>query len=381
MAWLDPDGRPGEGLLVASRLAVVPHLVLEIASLGDAAATEEVAVLLYASMRDPHDVGWPARITVADLTLLREWLEGAAAGGSRLAARWLQEIEAAVPRPGEPTGTSAVQSDDPRLGADTPSYRAYTREFDEDISAADLVTASEYPDLRDRLARAAWTLLGTDSIGFVDDVDLRGTLVTLLLDCSGSLRGTPAQRVAVLAAVLGDAIIRAGGTLEILGFTTAAWKGGRSRAKWIADGEPPGPGRLNDLRHVVFKGWDEPWEVTADRLGLIIADGLLKENIDGEALAWAYRRALAAPALRRRILVVTDGAPMDDSTLSVNPGDYLERHAREVIAAIEEANQVRLSALGIGHEPNGLYRRAAVWGAEEGKEGLSRAWKLIVEKE
>ncbi len=381
LAWLEHDGRPGDAALIAKPLAVVPHLRLELASLGDEAATEEVATLVYASLRDPHDTGWPVRMASADLALLCEWLRRAAAGGSRLAARWLDEIEAALPRAGEPIGSPVPPSEDPRLAPDTSSYRAYTREFDEEVSAADLIPASEEGNLKDRLESAAWTLLGAEHIAFAADADLHGTLVTLLLDCSGSLRGYPLQRVAVLAAVLGDAIVRAGGSLELLGFTTVAWRGGRSREKWIADGKPRNPGRLNDLRHVIFKGWDEPWEGTADRLGLLLREGFLKENIDGEALAWAYRRALSAPALRRRMLVVTDGAPVDDSTLGVNSGDYLARHLRDVIAAIHEAGHVHLAALGVDHEPGTFYRNFAVWRAEQGRDGLSLAWRLIVDGE
>lgn len=381
LAWLEHDGRPRDAALIVMPLAVVPHLRLELASLGDDAATEEVAVLLYASLRDPHDVGWPARLAAADLALLCEWLRRAAAGGSRLAVRWLEEIEASVPPAGEPIGSPAPPPDDPRLAPDTPSYRAYTREFDEEVGAADLIPAAEEGDLKDRLERATWTLLGAENIAFAGDADLQGTLVTLLLDCSGSLRGYPLQRVAVLAAVLGDAVVRAGGSLDLLGFTTVAWKGGRSREKWLANGKPRNPGRLNDLRHVVFKGWDEPWEGTADRVGLLLRDGFLKENIDGEALAWAYRRALGAPALRRRILVVTDGAPVDDSTLSVNPGDYLARHLREVIAAIDEAGHVHLAALGVDHQPGTFYRHSAIWRAEQGRDGLSLAWRLIADGE
>lgn len=381
VAWLEHDGRPGDALLIAAPLAVIPQHSLEMASLGHDAATEEAAILLYASMRDPHDVGWPARMATADLALLRAWLKRAATGGSRLAARWLEDLEAALPPADEPMGSPAAPSDDPRLAPDTPSYRAYTRDFDEEIGAASLIPAREERHLKDCLARATRALLGADSIPFTGDADLRGTLVTLLLDCSGSLRGSPSERVAVLAGMLGDAIIGAGGTLDLLGFTTAAWKGGRSREKWIADGKPRNPGRLNDLRHVVFKGWDEPWEGTADRLCLLLREGFRKENIDGEALSWAYRRALAAPAIRRRMLVVTDGAPVDDSTLSENERDYLERHLRDVITAIEEAGQVHLAALGIGSEPDTYYRRSAVWRAEEVRDGFSLAWGLVIDGE
>ncbi|WP_158295518.1 cobaltochelatase CobT-related protein [Crenalkalicoccus roseus] len=378
LAWLEHDGRPRDEALIAMPLAVVPHLQLELASQSDAAATEEVATLLFASLRDLDDAGWPARIAAADLALLREWLRRAAAAGSCSAARWLEEVGSFPPPAGELIGSPAPSPDDPRLALDTPTYKAYTRDFDEEVGAADLIPISEEGGLKDRLERAAWALLGTENSAFGGDADLHGTLVTLLLDCSGSLRGYPLQCVAALAAVLGDAIVRAGGSLDLLGFTTAAWKGGQSREKWISDGKPRNPGRLNDLRHVIFKGWDEPWEGTIDRLGLLLCESFLKENIDGEALAWAYRRALSAPALRRRMLVVTDGAPVDDSTLSANPGDYLERHLRDVIAAIEEAGHVHLAALGVNRELGALYRSSAVWRTEAGRDGLSLAWHLIV---
>jgi cobaltochelatase CobT len=146
--------------------------------------------------------------------------------------------------------------------------------------------------------------------------------------------------------------------VEILGFTTRAWKGGQSREKWVADGKPRNPGRLNDLRHIVYKGADEPWRRARRNLGLMLREGLLKENIDGEALAWAYRRLCARPEHRRILMVISDGAPVDDSTLSVNQGSYLERHLRDVIRDIESRDFVELVAIGIGHDVTRYYRRA-----------------------
>jgi hypothetical protein len=379
LTWLQHDGSPRDALLIVPALAVVTPHKFYLANDGDDGAVEEVAILLFATFRNPHDVEWLTRMPSATLALLREWLQLAAAKGSRLSAQWLEEIEAVAPPAGKPVGSPAAPPDDPRLDADTPTYRAYSRRFDEEVGADSLIPAGEQGRHRDMLERTVWTMLGAQNVTFAGDANLQGTLVAILLDCSGSLRGKAVERVAVLAAVIGDAVCRAGGTLELLGFTTAAWKGGRSRVKWAADGSPPNPGRLNDLRHVVFKSWDQSWESTADRLGLLLREGLLKENIDGEALAWAYRRALSVPALRRLILVVTDGAPLDDSTLSENHDDYLTDHLREVIAAIEEAGQVQLSALGVDHEPGGFYRHSAVWAAEAGRDGLALAWRLITE--
>ncbi len=190
------------------------------------------------------------------------------------------------------------------------------------------------------------------------DTDFRDTVVTLLLDNSGSMRGRPITVAATCADILARTLERCGVKVEILGFTTKAWKGGQSREAWIADGKKPNPGRLNDIRHIVYKAADAPWRRARRNLGLMMREGLLKENIDGEALDWAHRRLLARPEQRRILMMISDGAPVDDSTLSVNPGNYLERHLRQVIHEIETKSPVELIAIGIGHDVTRYYRRA-----------------------
>ena len=183
-------------------------------------------------------------------------------------------------------------------------------------------------------------------------------MVTLLIDNSGSMRGRPITVAAMSADILARTLERCGVKVEILGFTTRAWKGGQSREKWIAGGKPANPGRLNDLRHIIYKAADAPWRRARKNLGLMLREGILKENIDGEALLWAHNRLLARPEQRRILMVISDGAPVDDSTLSVNPGNYLERHLREVIDWIETRSPVELIAIGIGHDVTRYYRRA-----------------------
>jgi len=190
------------------------------------------------------------------------------------------------------------------------------------------------------------------------DTDFRDTVVTLLLDNSGSMRGRPITVAATCADILARTLERCGVKVEILGFTTRAWKGGRSREAWLAEGKRANPGRLNDVRHIVYKAADAPWRRARRNLGLMMREGLLKENIDGEALDWAYRRLLARPEQRRILMMISDGAPVDDSTLSVNPGNYLERHLRQVIFEIETRSPVELIAIGIGHDVTRYYRRA-----------------------
>ena len=190
------------------------------------------------------------------------------------------------------------------------------------------------------------------------DMTFRDTVVTLLLDNSGSMRGRPIMVAAMCADILARTLERCAVKTEILGFTTRAWKGGQSREKWIADGKPPHPGRLNDLRHIVYKAADEPWRRARKNLGLMMREGLLKENIDGEALMWAHNRIAARPEQRKILMVISDGAPVDDSTLSVNAGNYLERHLRHVIDDIEGKSAVELTAIGIGHDVTRYYRRA-----------------------
>ncbi len=190
------------------------------------------------------------------------------------------------------------------------------------------------------------------------DTNFRDTVVTLLLDNSGSMRGRPITVAATCADILARTLERCGVKVEILGFTTRAWKGGQSREAWLASGKPASPGRLNDLRHIVYKAADMPWRRARRNLGLMMREGLLKENIDGEALAWAHDRLLARPEQRRILMMISDGAPVDDSTLSVNPGNYLERHLRRVIEEIETRSPVELIAIGIGHDVTRYYRRA-----------------------
>ncbi len=190
------------------------------------------------------------------------------------------------------------------------------------------------------------------------ETDFRDTVVTLLIDNSGSMRGRPISIAAISADILARTLERCGVKTEILGFTTRAWKGGQSRETWLAAGRPPQPGRLNDIRHIVYKRADEPWRRARNSLGLMMREGLLKENIDGEALMWAHARLVARPEERRILMVISDGAPVDDSTLSVNSGSYLERHLRQVIGWIESKSPVELVAIGIGHDVTRYYARA-----------------------
>jgi cobaltochelatase CobT len=188
--------------------------------------------------------------------------------------------------------------------------------------------------------------------------EFKDTVVTLLIDNSGSMRGRPISIAAISADILARTLERCGVKVEILGFTTRAWKGGQGREKWLASGKPPQPGRLNDLRHIIYKKADEPMRRARKSLGLMMREGLLKENIDGEALLWAHDRLMARTEQRKIMMVISDGAPVDDSTLSVNPGNPLERHLREVIAHIETVSPVELIAIGIGHDVTRWYRRA-----------------------
>ena len=190
------------------------------------------------------------------------------------------------------------------------------------------------------------------------DTDFRDTVVTLLLDNSGSMRGRPIMVAACCAEILARTLERCGVKVEILGFTTRAWKGGQSRERWIEAGKPTSPGRLNDLRHIIYKKADEPWRRARRSLALMMREGLLKENIDGEALAWAHHRLLGRPEQRRILMMISDGAPVDDSTLSANSGSYLESHLRQVINEIETRSPVELLAIGIGHDVTRYYRRA-----------------------
>ncbi|HQT47475.1 MAG TPA: cobaltochelatase subunit CobT [Acidocella sp.] len=282
------------------------------------------------------------------------------------------------------------------------TYRAYTRANDEEIDAEDLCDPEELSRLRQQLDQQlqhlhavvaklanrlqrrllaqqtrAWEfdleegMLDATRLSriIVDpllaltykrerDTDFRDTVVTLLIDNSGSMRGRPITVAAMCADILARTLERCAVKVEILGFTTRAWKGGQSREQWVAAGKPSAPGRLNDLRHIIYKSADTPWRRTRKNLGLMLREGLLKENIDGEALLWAYRRLLTRPEHRRILMVISDGAPVDDSTLSVNSGNYLERHLRDVIRDVETRELVELIAIGIGHDVTRYYRRA-----------------------
>ncbi len=209
-----------------------------------------------------------------------------------------------------------------------------------------------------RLTRVITDPLHPLSFKAETDTDFRDTVVTLLIDNSGSMRGRPIMVAACSADILARTLERCGVKVEILGFTTRAWKGGQSREAWLAAGMPPDPGRLNDLRHIIYKAADTPWRRGRRNLGLMMREGILKENIDGEALTWAHKRLLARPEQRRILMVISDGAPVDDSTLSVNHGAYLENHLRQVIAEIETRSPVELLAIGIGHDVTRYYRRA-----------------------
>ncbi len=292
----------------------------------------------------------------------------------------------------------------PNFGAQPagPDYKIFTEKFDEIIRAEDLCEPEELERLRayldkqlqnlssvvarlaNRLQRRlmaqqnrAWEfdleegMLDPARLSRVivdpqlplsfkreKDADFRDTVVTLLIDNSGSMRGRPITVAATCADILARTLERCGVKVEILGFTTRAWKGGQSREAWLAAGKPLNPGRLNDLRHIIYKSADAPWRRSRKNLGLMMREGLLKENIDGEALDWAHKRLRARAEQRRILMMISDGAPVDDSTLSVNPGNYLERHLRYVIEEIETRSPVELIAIGIGHDVTRYYRRA-----------------------
>ncbi|KAB2860005.1 MAG: cobaltochelatase subunit CobT, partial [Bauldia sp.] len=281
-------------------------------------------------------------------------------------------------------------------------YRAFTARFDETIKAEELCDVAELDRLRSYLDKQLAHLQGAVGRlanrlqrrlmaqqnrgwdfdleeGMIDaarlsrvvidpmhplsfkaerDTEFRDTVVTLLLDNSGSMRGRPITVAATCADILARTLERCGVKVEILGFTTRAWKGGQSREAWLQAGKPTNPGRLNDLRHIIYKAADAPWRRARRNLGLMMREGLLKENIDGEALAWAHSRLLVRTEQRKILMMISDGAPVDDSTLSVNPGNYLERHLRYVIEEIETRSPVELIAIGIGHDVTRYYRRA-----------------------
>jgi cobaltochelatase CobT len=283
-----------------------------------------------------------------------------------------------------------------------PDYKAFTQKFDETVQAEDLCEPEELERLRayldkqlsnlssivarlaNRLQRRLMAQQNRSwefdlEEGMLDparlsriiidpqqplsfkrekDMNFRDTVVTLLLDNSGSMRGRPITVAATCADILARTLERCGVKVEILGFTTRAWKGGQAREAWLQAGKPSNPGRLNDLRHIIYKSADAPWRRARRNLGLMMREGLLKENIDGEAVDWAHKRLLARTEQRRILMVISDGAPVDDSTLSVNPGNYLEKHLRWVIDEIENRSPIELIAIGIGHDVTRYYRRA-----------------------
>ncbi|MDG1117596.1 MAG: cobaltochelatase subunit CobT [Flavimaricola sp.] len=302
-----------------------------------------------------------------------------------------------------PEGEAPLEPPAPQpISAADPNYKVFKTEFDEEIGAEELAEAAELERLRayldqqleplkgavsrlanklqrrlqaqqsrswefdleegmldaGRLARVVANPTTPLSFKIEKDTEFRDTCVTLLLDNSGSMRGRPISIAAICADVLARTLERCQVKVEILGFTTRAWKGGNSREKWLAEGRPAQPGRLNDLRHIIYKSADAPWRRARPNLGLMMKEGLLKENIDGEALEWAHRRMMNRPEARKILMVISDGAPVDDSTLSVNPANYLEKHLRDVIAMVERRKAVELIAVGIGHDVTRYYDRA-----------------------
>jgi cobaltochelatase CobT len=302
-----------------------------------------------------------------------------------------------------PEGEAPMEPPPPAPISDAdPNYQVYMTDFDEEIRAEDLAEPAELERLRayldqqleplkgavsrlanklqrrlqaqqnrswefdleegildaGRLARVVANPTTPLSFKIEKDTEFRDTVVTLLLDNSGSMRGRPISIAAICADVLARTLERCSVKVEILGFTTRAWKGGQSREKWLGDGREQQPGRLNDLRHIIYKSADAPWRRTRPNLGLMMKEGLLKENIDGEALEWAHRRMAGRPEARKILMVISDGAPVDDSTLSVNPANYLEKHLRDVIAMVEKRRAVELIAIGIGHDVTRYYERA-----------------------
>jgi len=299
-------------------------------------------------------------------------------------------------------GAKPARPDVKDNGAREPSYKIFSTAFDETVDADELCDGEELTRLRayldmqlanlssvvsrlaNRLQRRlmaqqnrSWSfdleegmldvarltrviVDPTAPLSFKQesDTEFRDTCVTLLIDNSGSMRGRPIMVAAVCADILARTLERCGVKVEILGFTTRAWKGGSTRDEWIKAGKPPTPGRLNDLRHIIYKAADAPYRRARRNLGLMMREGLLKENIDGEALIWAHQRTIGRSEARKILMVISDGAPVDDSTLSVNSGHYLERHLRQVIAEIETASPVELIAIGIGHDVTRYYRRA-----------------------
>ncbi len=328
-----------------------------------------------------------------------EMQDGAAESADAPPGDWQEDDDQAD---GEDAGDAPRQREQAGNQRNGPDYKAYSVKFDEEIAAEDLCDAEELTRLRAYLDKQLANLQGVVARlanrlqrrlmaqqnrswefdleeGALDparltriiidpyqplsfkreqDMNFRDTVVSLLIDNSGSMRGRPITVAATCGDILARTLERCGVKVEILGFTTKAWKGGQSREAWLQAGKPPAPGRLNDLRHIIYKSADAPWRRARRNLGLMMREGLLKENIDGEALDWAHNRLLGRPEQRKILMVISDGAPVDDSTLSVNSGNYLERHLRHVITGIEEHSPVELIAIGIGHDVTRYYRRA-----------------------
>ncbi|MDP3408521.1 cobaltochelatase subunit CobT [Bosea sp. (in: a-proteobacteria)] len=347
---------------------------------------------------EQESAGERSEVEVSD-DATEELQEGASEASDAPSGDWDDEDENSeadeageAPRPRESKNDGRPQTD----------YKPYTVKFDEVVTAEDLCDAEELTRLRAYLDKQLAHLQGVVARlanrlqrrlmaqqnrswqfdleeGALDparlpriiidpyqplsfrqesDVNFRDTVVTLLIDNSGSMRGRPITVAATCADILARTLERCGVKVELLGFTTRAWKGGLSRESWLQSGKPANPGRLNDLRHIIYKAADAPWRRARKNLGLMMREGLLKENIDGEALDWAHKRILARPEQRKILMVISDGAPVDDSTLSVNAGNYLERHLRHIIAEIETRSPVELIAIGIGHDVTRYYRRA-----------------------
>ena len=347
---------------------------------------------------EQESAGERSEVEVSD-DATEELQEGATEASDAPSGDWDEEDENSeadeageAPRPRESKANDRPQTD----------YKPYTQKFDEIVTAEDLCDAEELTRLRAYLDKQLAHLQGVVARlanrlqrrlmaqqnrswqfdleeGALDparlpriiidpyqplsfrqesDVNFRDTVVTLLIDNSGSMRGRPITVAATCADILARTLERCGVKVELLGFTTRAWKGGLSRESWLQSGKPANPGRLNDRRHIIYKAADAPWRRARKNLGLMMREGLLKENIDGEALDWAHKRLLARPEQRKILMVISDGAPVDDSTLSVNSGNYLERHLRHIIAEIETRSPVELIAIGIGHDVTRYYRRA-----------------------
>ena len=337
-------------------------------------------------------------------TLAAQGEQDSETGESDAEAAISADMQLDVPGDEEPSSNKRTPQPDnlPPHPNDTNGYEVFSNNYDETVRAKDLCDAEELARLRrhldqqlvslqtsvSRMAnRLQRRLLAKQNRSWEFDLDegmldaarltrvvvnpeqpltykveketeFRDTVVSILIDNSGSMRGRPISVAAMCTDILARTLERCGVNVEILGFTTRAWKGGQSREEWLGAGKTANPGRLNDLRHIIYKSADEPWRRSRKNLGLMLREGLLKENIDGEAILWAHQRLLARHEQRKILMVISDGAPVDDSTLSVNSGNYLDRHLRRVIDWIEARSPVQLIAIGIGHDVTRYYRRA-----------------------